>query len=454
MSENVNCRSICRQILKTSESTGFIIGELESGGCGTVLPHLPMWQCFLTADRRVLQSTIVSHGGGYEALIEMSQINRLGIDSAKLHCCEKAYNNKCRHLCLQTYTTDWSTSMVRFESSCLMHSNEFVLRGCIEEVDEPCQMGCDGLNFCTNFNNRPTELFRSCNFEADLAARSDLLMWLQHGYVRLQNIFLPIKNITRCSPEKWKAIACILQIKPCTRQLHYNHICREDCYEILNECLDWLRLNNTINFETICGPLHHTSNGRPSCIHLQSYLQENHRYRQIPSGILIDASSSLSPSIYLSPLSSPSSSSLSSSSTFSFGHRLNYPCKRLPCNESTVCQPLRNGLNAYKCLPACALGETSSYLVPVKSYVRIPVQLSENRAGFKVCQCGSSKSIEHCQPLPSLSYNFCVISGGRRIPHGTSFNLECNLCTCYAEEITCTKKQCQFLGKYNKIMFF
>lgn len=44
-------------------------------------------------------------------------------------------------------------------------------------VDEPCELGCDGLSFCTNFNNRPTELFRSCNANADRAAQADVDLW-------------------------------------------------------------------------------------------------------------------------------------------------------------------------------------------------------------------------------------------------------------------------------------
>lgn len=44
-------------------------------------------------------------------------------------------------------------------------------------VDEPCELGCDGLSFCTNFNNRPTELFRSCTVQADHAAQADVAMW-------------------------------------------------------------------------------------------------------------------------------------------------------------------------------------------------------------------------------------------------------------------------------------
>uniref|UniRef100_A0A1I8Q6R9 Reversion-inducing cysteine-rich protein with Kazal motifs n=2 Tax=Stomoxys calcitrans TaxID=35570 RepID=A0A1I8Q6R9_STOCA len=405
-SDSENCRITCRTVLNTTESTDIIIGELETGGCGTVLPHLPLWQCFFTAERKMFVPAVISTN--HET--EVSQINRLGIDGAKLHCCEKSLTAKCRRLCLQTYTTDWTNTMNNFESACLMQPNELELRQCIDEVDEPCELGCDGLSFCTNFNNRPTELFRSCTVEADMAAKSDLLMWQQRGYVSLPGVNLPIKNMTRCSPEKWKAIACVLQTKPCSRQGHYNHICRENCYEILSECMDWTRMNTSLNADAICARLHPEGEGVP-CISLRPYLEESDAPKDTGGH-----------------------------------HRITSPCKGHPCNASEVCLAARNGSSSYECIPGCALGETSNYLVPFGAYVRIPVQLTASRGGFKVCRCGIQGRIEHCQPLPSVSYENCVLPGGRKIKHGSSFYLECNLCTCYAEEITCTKKQCKMPG--------
>ena len=44
-------------------------------------------------------------------------------------------------------------------------------------VELPCKLGCSGLNYCANFNRRPTELFRSCHIEADSQARHDVQMW-------------------------------------------------------------------------------------------------------------------------------------------------------------------------------------------------------------------------------------------------------------------------------------
>lgn len=109
-------------------------------------------------------------------------------------------------------------------------------------MEEPCELGCDGLSFCTNFNNRPTELFRSCKSEADEAARSDVTLWQNDNNLTLPGLVLPLKTNSKCSQEMWKSVACTLQIKPCSRNTHGNQICREDCMEILSECVDWSRL--------------------------------------------------------------------------------------------------------------------------------------------------------------------------------------------------------------------
>lgn len=166
------------------------------------------------------------------------------MDSAKLHCCYKAVAPKCRRLCVQTFSKDWTTTRGDFEIDCLLQINEIELRRCIDEIDEPCELGCDGLSFCTNFNNRPTELFRSCQIQADIAAKSDVALWQEIGVLSLPGLNIPIENISKCSPETWRAIACVLQIKPCTKDTHLNQICREDCYDILSKCMDWTRIQN------------------------------------------------------------------------------------------------------------------------------------------------------------------------------------------------------------------
>ena len=60
-------------------------------------------------------------------------------------------------------------------------------------VDEPCRIGCNNLSFCTNFNHRPTELYRSCSLDADLAAEKTFNVW-RNGIIRLPQMTIYVKG--------------------------------------------------------------------------------------------------------------------------------------------------------------------------------------------------------------------------------------------------------------------
>lgn len=96
------------------------------------------------------------------------------------------------------------------------------------------------------------------------------------------------------------------------------------------------------------------------------------------------------------------------------------------------------------------IGETSSYMVPLGTYVRIPVS-AKNKGCLKICKCGATGRMENCQPLPCITYESCSLAG-RKIDHNSWFYIECNICSCFAGEITCTKKQCRIPGIRLKII--
>lgn len=275
-------------------------------------------------------------------------------------------------------------------------------------VDEPCELGCDGLSFCTNFNNRPTELFRSCNPNADQAAKSDVALWQSKGSLSLHGLSIPIKDIAQCSPDTWQAIVCAMQIKPCARQRHATQICREDCYDILSRCMDWTQpMANGHTASSICAKLSFADPTVP-CISLKPFME--------PSDLPYHSGN----------------------------HRVRAPCSGHRCNASEICTLNHDGSSGYTCVAGCPLGETSFYTVPLNTYVRIPVSLKQ-RGCHKICRCAASGRIENCQPLPCVNYDACSLSG-RRIEHATWFYVECNVCGCYAGEITCTKQQCRIAG--------
>lgn len=406
-----------------TERSDVIFTRLEAG-CGQPLTiGNAFWQCFLTVTtggqaQRRLELASQQGAGGQSGELN----NKLGIDAAKRQCCEKASSHKCRRLCAQIFGNDWA-SRVSFETECLEQPAEVELKRCIESVDAPCELGCNGLSFCSNFNNRPTQLFRSCSAAHDAAAREDLVMLQQRGFVRVLGQELYIKNTTYCAPDKWQALVCALQLQPCTRVGLYNGICAADCTELLDECLDWTRQPHRP--QAICERLQPATlreDDEPTpCISLRDYLDKPSEKAE---------------------LGDPS--------------ELTSPCANKPCNGSEVCVLQRTGSRGYACIPGCSLGQASSFIVPFGAFVRVGKTNMDRGSGLAggqllsaehvVCRCGLRGNIEQCQPLPSYTHAHCVLPGGRSFRHGSTFYLECNLCSCFAGEITCTKQQCRLPG--------
>lgn len=391
------CSETCKNNLNLQNYTeGEIIDSLIPS-CGVVNLSSEFWTCFLNGKNQAKD---------IQSEDDVSRIKQIGLDSAKLHCCEKAQSTQCRRQCYNTYSGHHLSSPRNFELDCLHNSYEIVLKRCIEEVDFPAEVGCDGLSFCSHFNNRPTELFRSCNTRADHAAMNEVAIWKDQNVLSLPGFEFPIKNISYCLPESWHAIACILQLKPTTTSQHFNQICWEDCFDILTKCMDWQRMENSqIEPATICSRL--SPDSKAPCISIKPYLE-------------------------------PSDNPYSGNDL-----KIVSPCRGQQCNASAeICEVNRN-INKPSCIQGCPLGEASNYLVPVGQYVRIPSSI--NKGCYKVCKCADSGKIEKCQPVPCVTPKSCQI-GNRTIEHGSSVTIECNICSCYAEEVTCTKKQCRIAG--------
>jgi reversion-inducing cysteine-rich kazal motif protein len=82
-----------------------------------------LWQCFLQS----------SESASGPATVEVSRIDRMGMDSAKLHCCSKAESPTCRRLCLKTFSNEWTRSWDEFDRECLSKLSEDSLFHCIDE---------------------------------------------------------------------------------------------------------------------------------------------------------------------------------------------------------------------------------------------------------------------------------------------------------------------------------
>ncbi|GAB1600990.1 reversion-inducing cysteine-rich protein with Kazal motifs-like [Argonauta hians] len=363
--------------------------------CGEPSPMVPIWKCFLQLG------------------LTKNKTSPSIIDGAKLQCCRKALSSECRNLCKKTYSSLWGDSSKAFHATCLtpiqslLRPMESPLQMCIKQVDEPCTLGCNGLNFCTNFNNRPVEMFRNCNAKADSAAKRELHHW-QKGDIILPQMRIPVKDIKNCEYEMWKTIACALQVKPCQGQPAPLSICREDCDYILRKCINYKHLPDAKNVSILCNQLpSHLDNGH-SCINIRKFSRP-----------------------------SPHTSS---------SKELTKPCYPNPCNKSEICQINRrkckhpDNCKPYSCKPACSVGEVSVLKIPRGSYVVLPSNI--NMSCSKVCHCTHKHNIDHCQPLPCLiNYNSSSSSSNVKTQN-IAFMSHCNFCTCHSKKTICTKRQC------------
>ncbi|XP_063729974.1 reversion-inducing cysteine-rich protein with Kazal motifs isoform X2 [Eleginops maclovinus] len=392
--EAPHCQESCRRILRTMSTEHEIMEGLITQCGSQPLPQEPMWQCFLGS----------AHPPSPP---EEDPPHPAKMDCAKLHCCSKANTSLCRDMC-QEISTNWgSQTWQDFDQLCEYNPVETPLISCLSDVREPCQLGCKDLSYCSNFNNRPTELFRSCNVQSDQGAMNDMKLW-SNGTIKMPFMNIPVLDIRKCLPDLWKAVACSLQIKPCLSKARGSLICKSDCVDILTQCGDRKRLHEGQTPERICELLSPIDDPE-RCIPLQKYLTP---------------------------------SSLGSSVVEEVIH----PCNPNPCPSSHLCQVNRRGCLdhnclPYLCVPGCKLGEASEFLVLQDSRVLVPTRSGPSGCQ-EVCSCGSSGRLENCEETPCVDTSrSCSTTGGRR-SHGSLFRMDCRSCSCFSGESICSQKPC------------
>ncbi|KAG8195510.1 hypothetical protein JTE90_019499 [Oedothorax gibbosus] len=390
-SSNADCRLACRNILRTQTIGQEIVDNLIDGGCGYPMPYDKLWQCFLTnADSNKPEPKSVSH------------LDNLGMDSAKLQCCFRAATITCQRLCIKTYSNEWEETWGEFDRQCQYQLAESPMLRCLAEVEEPCELGCEGLSYCTNFNHRPTEHFRNCDARTDQAAKHDVDLWHQ-GIIRMPTVDIPVLDITTCYPDTWKTIACAMQIKPCQSKAHVNMICRNDCIEILSSCVDRSRLRDGQTPSTLCDVLSPPGINSP-CISLAPFLGES-KYIHVAADV-------------------------------------SHPCKANTCASNEVCLVNRScnfgeTCVPYVCVPGCRMGAVSQLVVPGGTYALIP-RLYKGKHCNSICHCSKQGTIENCVAMPCINKGHCTVLG-TEIPHQGQYFGNCTICFCFAGELRCAK---------------
>ncbi|XP_019697997.1 reversion-inducing cysteine-rich protein with Kazal motifs isoform X3 [Harpegnathos saltator] len=446
------CLDTCRKILHTATTDQEIMDALTES-CSPVFPQLPMWSCLLKSDS--------------------SKPARLPLDAGKLACCTKAVSSSCQNLCWRAFQADWESAWPQLDATCLSSSLEGELRRCLEDADDPCEMGCSGLSYCARFNDRPTTLFRydAPNRQGDLVAstqpetqtallhqvwfhqvaiesrarrRRDLGAGFHSHLCRdittvryyflsrtctttadeaakweadhwsqggiIRGLGVPVRAAASCPAETLRTAACLLQLRPCESRIHETRLCREDCLELMASCVDWSAIDGPHTAATLCAKL---SPGRPDapCVSLGPFLRS-------PQDVDDDGN-------VLESAMLPEED-------------ITTPCKPNPCSPGHLCMLQPNSVKVYRCLPACSLGEMSKQLVPVGTWIQVP--RFDQHGCLNVCQC-TNRGLEKCRVLNCFNFKSCWVHD-RFIAHKASFYLECNPCHCFEGEFTCSKRNC------------
>jgi reversion-inducing cysteine-rich kazal motif protein len=218
--QDKECLDACKTVANAGDLTDNRVDLLELK-CGTVNLQTEIWKCFLNNESKSANSK--------------NKAMPIG-DLAKLNCCiEKAQSTRCRKICISVYTYADMNSLDVFYKECFGNFSEISLSQCIEEIDTPVELGCEGLTFCSNFNDRPRELFRSCSRFSDEAAKGEYAQWMKKSLLKLFGQDILINHAESCLA-LLHTFACTLHLKPTTRALHYSQICQEDCIDIISTC--------------------------------------------------------------------------------------------------------------------------------------------------------------------------------------------------------------------------
>lgn len=432
-SSKQSCTDVCIEQLFSGdlESSETIEAVISECGPPLVIDGDPIWNCFFQFAANQ-QSTSAPSTEQNNKNVKNSTNNCTAVlpttstetttaplninyaDWARLQCCLKANSTECSTACQREYsgnrvTNTWETLTI----DCKFRATEDELFTCINDVEDRCQAGCSGLEFCTNFNNRPLTLFRQCNEEADNEAKTNYEDWKK--YRRIPHLLLTVrlKDIETCLPDMWKAAACAASIQTCDTETHSSLMCKDECLTIMREC----SINDDYTPEEICEILS-PSNLQERCTPLTEFTS--------PSNYTTDDVSSLT---------SPCQSN---------------PCTSgLKCIVNEACYDTDHSCVPYSCIEDCDLGKSPPLSVSKVSNVHVTTLPKAgahcfgfvNRSTSGDCGYGMQNAdlySEYCENIDQCSYN------GRNYTHGEVFNLSdhCNFCVCQYGKVICTRQVC------------
>lgn len=409
------CERRCREVLSNSDDYSDTFDALREL-CGKFDLSDPMYKCLLTTSTYKIEKEekiVKSH--------RTTVMHDKGSSTFKQQCCDRAKSVKCNKWCLATMKRPnlmalWDTMYM----TCIQHPKEAALSTCMSDILEPCKLGgSTNLDFCTNFNDRPLELFRRFNDFGDSAAQKLHKFW-SDGIVPVLEYKLIFKDIKTCQPEMFKALACLTAIKPCDHKIIQRQVCRKDCEELLSDCLDrsLTTINIRMEIDIVCAAILPKDN-QSECISVKDYVKKPTQVVDVRSEVTLPCN--------------------------------NNPCKRGEvCMINHSCKRGRNNCKPYSCVKGCTVSPKSNLVIPVDQMAKLSTDEGRNNC-FQICQCKKTWVPSDTQLLYYFGLckkfgcyeNLSCTADGKTYKDGQVFTEHCNTCTCSDGDIICTEKDCQ-----------
>ncbi|XP_019857591.1 PREDICTED: reversion-inducing cysteine-rich protein with Kazal motifs-like isoform X1 [Amphimedon queenslandica] len=425
-SENQGCRQVCREQVTIGIFDDASI-QIVIAACGSPYdlqggPTDPMWDCFILYNEG---QTEPNSGGNSSCPNTPTPATGPTVaptalpptfnyaDWPRLQCCSMANDSSCLDACHYEYTGSRTTqSWEKLNLDCVFRATEGRLVSCLQDVSTRCRSGCSGLQFCSNFNNKPLTSFRKCDAEADTNAKAEYDNWVSQGVIRHPLVTINTRPLTTCFPERWKVLACAFQMMPCQPKTDTSLICKSDCLHLMREC----KSNLLQSEEEICEILS-PSYLQEGCIRIDDFLNDSY-YKE-------DASF----------LTTPCSSS---------------PCTTGKCIVNQACSTNEASCLPYHCVEEAQVGHSPKMSLEKVNLVQaslLPGNREESCHGYVNCTLDSNGECVFGGKLSNVSGRYCIEEAscsykGKNYSHHDIFSDDCNICQCISSYINCTHHDC------------
>lgn len=418
VAHNHKCRSLCRKNFRNPSDFSKALSSLKDT-CGDVSMDTPIFECL---------ARVSSRKSGRSVSIQRKEYPSL---SFKKLCCNRAKSRECAKWCHDTFNGDelnlWGTMYL----SCIENPQEIELYNCFNDILEPCEIGLkEPMGFCSNLNDRPMDLFRHGDRFGDTKA-DRIHKLFSDGVISVFDHKLAFKDISTCKPEMFKAMSCLLAIKPCDHRYPQKQICRRDCEMLMYECLDYERsmpmLKKPNAIPELCALIFPNSN-QSNCIPLTYYTERN------------------------------SLETLENKKVER--QQVTLPCRDSPCAKDEVCMinheclEQQNSIGScknYKCVKGCSVDDRSNLVIPIGQLAKLLSSVRSEKDCYQVCKCklfnpsSSYPMFGDCEEFGCNKKKNCTF-GKVNYRDGDVFSNQCNTCICTDGELDCTNRNCDFVN--------